>query len=461
MAFYYDKLPKLTLFIVYTAFSVFLFCKVFATSNLVIDEEFHLRQGLNYCNGDFTVWDPKITTLPGLYIVSTLLFLPFNLCNAFTLRLTSLLASIINVWFIYKIRKLVTVKAKNKDWKLAFETFIISTLPPMYFFAHLYYTDIISITAVLGLVLFNMRNEHNIAALFGLASVLMRQTNIVWVGMAFGMTVIDKFCIQTLPFIKDADKTGKIDHLYTLQDIIAVAGFYLKRFYLIPKQLKLLAFYLVGYLLVILAFIGFVLWNGSIVVGDKTAHTAALHLPQILYFSLFTLVFGISMVLTHLERTIKWACKKWYIVAIGTVAMAIIVNFNTIVHPYLLADNRHYTFYVWNKFYGKYAFARYAIIPVYALALISLYHAINNKSAGFKLIFSICAVAAIAFQQLVEVRYFIIPFLLIRLNTSQIKCKNLVVEFFSYTLINAFVFLTFFRKEIYWSDFGEVQRLIW
>lgn len=37
----------------------------------------------------------------------------------------------------------------------------------MYFFAHLYYTDIVSITAVLGLVLFNMKNEHNIAALFG------------------------------------------------------------------------------------------------------------------------------------------------------------------------------------------------------------------------------------------------------------------------------------------------------
>lgn len=45
----------------------------------------------------------------------------------------------------------------------------------------------------------------------------MRQTNIVWVGMALGMTVIDKFVLQTLPFIKDADKTGKIDHLYTLQ----------------------------------------------------------------------------------------------------------------------------------------------------------------------------------------------------------------------------------------------------
>lgn len=167
------------------------------------------------------------------------------------------------------------------------------------------------------------------------------------------------------------------------------------------------------------------------------------------------------MILTHLKGTIQLACQKWYIVAIGTVLITIVVKFNTIVHPYLLADNRHYTFYVWNKFYGKYALARYAITPVYALALISLYQAINNKSAGFKLIFSICTFAAIAFQQLIEVRYFIIPFLLIRLNTSQMKSKNLVLEFLSYILINAFVFLTFFSKEIHWSDYEQVQRLIW
>lgn len=51
----YVRLPKVTLFIVYTSFSVFLFLKVFDASNLVIDEEFHLRQGLHYCNGDFKV----------------------------------------------------------------------------------------------------------------------------------------------------------------------------------------------------------------------------------------------------------------------------------------------------------------------------------------------------------------------------------------------------------------------
>lgn len=167
------------------------------------------------------------------------------------------------------------------------------------------------------------------------------------------------------------------------------------------------------------------------------------------------------MLLTHLKGTITLACRKWYIVALGTIIIGFIVKFNTIVHPYLLADNRHYTFYIWNKFYGKYALARYAIAPIYALSLISLYNTINNKSAGFKLIFSICTFAAIAFQQLIEVRYFIIPFLLIRLNTSQIKNKNLFFEFLCYLLINAFVFRTFFSKEIYWSDFEQVQRLIW
>lgn len=50
----------------------------------------------------------------------------------------------------------------------------------------------------------------------------MRQTNIVWVGMALGMTVIDKFVSQTMPFVKDADKTTKMDSVYTFKVMIIV-----------------------------------------------------------------------------------------------------------------------------------------------------------------------------------------------------------------------------------------------
>lgn len=37
----------------------------------------------------------------------------------------------------------------------------------------------------------------------------MRQTNIVWVAMTFGVTFLDKLMIQTLPFVKGYDSDEK------------------------------------------------------------------------------------------------------------------------------------------------------------------------------------------------------------------------------------------------------------
>lgn len=51
--------------------------------------------------------------------------------------------------------------------KTALEAVIISILPPMYFFAHLYYTDILSITTVLAMILLNIKHKHHSAAFFG------------------------------------------------------------------------------------------------------------------------------------------------------------------------------------------------------------------------------------------------------------------------------------------------------
>lgn len=185
---------KLTVvFALYVAVSALLFPLVYEASPEVIDEQFHLRQGLAYCNGDFDTvsrcqkhhfhrtffiralhrprqWDPKITTFPGLYIVSTVLNYPLATCSAWTMRLTSLLASVANVWLIYQIRRTVLHTSGAKTRALAnleLETLAIALLPPMYFFAHLYYTDVLSLSTVLALMLYNMRHQHNVAALFG------------------------------------------------------------------------------------------------------------------------------------------------------------------------------------------------------------------------------------------------------------------------------------------------------
>lgn len=182
---------------------------------------------------------------------------------------------------------------------------------------------------------------------------------------------------------------------------------------------------------------------------------------QLFYYTLFVIIFAPSVVITHFSATIRSLTSRWHITLLVTGAAAAIVYSNTLVHPYLLADNRHYTFYVWNKFYGRYSLARYVIIPVYIFAGTLIYHAVGNKSAGFKIMYGICATIAIALQRMIEVRYFLIPFLLLRLNTASIRLRWLLIELILYGLLNVAVFYVFATKEIYWSNYDFVQRLIW
>jgi alpha-1,2-glucosyltransferase len=37
-----------------------------------MDEIFHVTQAQTYCNGNFSEWNDKITTLPGLYLLNSI-----------------------------------------------------------------------------------------------------------------------------------------------------------------------------------------------------------------------------------------------------------------------------------------------------------------------------------------------------------------------------------------------------
>lgn len=39
---------------------------------VIKDEPFHIPQAQAYCRGEWTTWDPKITTPPGLYVMHIL-----------------------------------------------------------------------------------------------------------------------------------------------------------------------------------------------------------------------------------------------------------------------------------------------------------------------------------------------------------------------------------------------------
>lgn len=48
----------------------------------------------------------------------------------------------------------------------------------------------------------------------------MRQTNIIWVGMVLGCTVMDKLISQTLPFIKGSEKRSTVSYNYRVDRTI-------------------------------------------------------------------------------------------------------------------------------------------------------------------------------------------------------------------------------------------------
>ena len=53
------------------------------------------------------------------------------------------------------------------------------------------------------------------------------------------------------------------------------------------------------YVPVAATFLAFLLWNGGIVLGDKTMHVPVLHIPQLYYFSAFTAVMMLPYLLTQ------------------------------------------------------------------------------------------------------------------------------------------------------------------
>ncbi|XP_076068657.1 alpha-1,2-glucosyltransferase Alg10 [Oratosquilla oratoria] len=423
-----------------------------------IDEHFHIPQAQKYCQWKFFEWDPKITTLPGLYLFSIGLNGPVSyvlgkeLCDVFSLRVTNLFAAAFSLSALHKL--LIYLHRERADsWKLMLYAVNLSLLPVLHWFSFFYYTDVLATLTVLCMWLLYLHSAHLTAALMGVVAILMRQTNVVWVGMLLVITIVESFSFRLL-------KTNA----HTYADIKTMAK-KLKKHVSKPYRLaEIVADSLIdcsGYVLVVIGFVGFVAWNGAIVVGDHTAHTPTIHIPQLFYFCLFFLVFSLPYAPYHIKPFIRLCRRNLANTLLVGVAMLVVVHTNTLAHPYLLADNRHYTFYLWNRFYAAYPVFKYIMVPVYMFGAFMIKAFIQHKSFAFKTMFIVCLSACVGLQTLLEFRYFIVPFLLCRLQVVYNSWLQLWTETVYFLLINAITLYIFASKTFYWEDSSEPQRIIW
>ena len=414
-----------------------------------IDEIFHLRQCQVYCAYNFSIWDNKITTPPGLYILGLIytkllefITMTHGLCqNDNVLRSLNLSGGLLALPFIAK-----NIKQSNAN---RFWTVNIIAQPLLFTYYSLFYTDVWSTVLVLGSLAFvtTRSKQHPIwSAQLGFASLWLRQTNIVW--LAFIATIyIDRqivrdsgVCNRIIQFVKTTFKS----HLQLLGYIVNFALFAL-----------------------------FIKYNGGITFGDKDNHKVQLHLVQIFYCFTFVNFFTWPIWLSRktLSLYIRFLVGNYGINLVFNMlaswAIFYIINNFTIVHPFLLADNRHYTFYIFRRLLNT-KYSTYLAVPVYHFVtyncVATLYRAGHQFGLSPILIlgFITATILTITPSPLFEPRYYIVPLLIFRLFIAPSTGYANLLEFIWLNIINAITSLVFFNYTFtWWSEPGKIQRIIW
>ncbi|KAI9819312.1 MAG: glucosyltransferase [Thelocarpon impressellum] len=393
-----------------------------------LDEVFHIPQAQAYCDGDWHIWDPKITTPPGLtssylkdfaLVISGLVALSFRQTNIFWVAA-----------FLGGLELVRTLKSRPNG----------ATMPRGWGSSS--YQDIITHT---------------------------------WTGSG----VYD-------PTVDDAELEDYLKTGISLA-VGACANF------------KTVVVSLAPYLTLLASFAGFVAWNGGVVLGDKSNHVATIHTPQMLYIWVFFAFFSTPLLLpVVLDALASLRLPRPSVLAFFLGLACVSVHFNTITHPFTLADNRHYVFYAFRWFLLRHPLARYVAAPGYLVCGWAAIQGLGrppslapkkpSSAAGaggregggnrvsFVLVFLATTTLALVTVPLVEPRYFIVPWVVWRLHLPLPASTNpdgqqrvwwkkatpLALETVWFMTINFVTGYAFLHRGFAWAqEPGRVQRFMW
>lgn len=371
-----------------------------------MDEIFHVPAAWRYgVDKNWTYLDPMITTPPGAYVVAAgalstwawLRSLSANVCDkalavadvvslkncdrngavmapttalmlfadgVTLMRSTNVVLHLATLVTAYGIANRLHPNALLGN--LIFSA-TVALIPTLNFFTVLFYTDVLSMLLVMmilrvapgrsgsgpsgrGFRVMTMEAHNQWAgvALLGIAAILVRQTNIVWLFFAAARHVVAEAFAASATTRGSSVKAGITATLkWSLQlaPVIAVAA---------------------GFLLFV-----FVANGGNIVLGDASNHKPSTHGAQLVYFFLFAAAVA---PLSSTYNLLAWLFSKKSPVAIVSRSMSLGVVFlifatlverSVVAHPYILADNRHFTFYFYRRFVAARA-VRLTILPALA-----------------------------------------------------------------------------------------------
>ncbi|GAB4813957.1 hypothetical protein N2152v2_001003 [Parachlorella kessleri] len=286
-------------------------------------------------------------------------------CSTAVLRAVSSVFAVACGPLLYLLNKAINPGCSS-DVQATLFALACALFPLHYFYAFLYYTDVPSLFFTLAAYLATKQRRGSLAAVLAAAAVLMRQTNAVWVVFIVADAILDR-CQPRKPLKAGCQwqegsgggsNGGRVETWDStvaeqrLQDLPRVLAATLRQAWVLRWELLQ---QLWGLAAVTASFAAFVLWNGGVVVGDKAHHTPVRHLVQPLYFALYStgwlapVFWSPTALWAGLRAAARAGPAQWALVTIIASAAAAAVQRATLVHPFLLADNRHYTFYLWRR----------------------------------------------------------------------------------------------------------------
>ncbi|CAL9773664.1 unnamed protein product [Musa acuminata subsp. burmannicoides] len=481
-----------------------------------MDEIFHIPQAQRYCRGYFGTWDPMITTPPGLYYLSlvyiaslfpSMWFAKFaptmsSICSAATLRSTNAFVAVICSVLIYDL--LIQLRPTLGEKKATIYAILLASYPLHWFFTFLYYTDVASLTAVLAMYLASLKRKYWLSAMLGALATMFRQTNIIWMFFIAANSAVSyaenlygqdsvlqnkhKAMLEDNDLLSDNRSTPISSGLRkrrmhnsssnSQQSVFErskfslhhpPAGFFDEILDVISKLWNLkwkVAIAFAPFVMVLLAFVTFVIWNGSIVLGAKEAHPVSPHFAQMLYFGLccaaalgpvhFTQ--ATCLYQSFRKNKIFYSFQVLLALVIGFIA----VFFFSIAHPYLLADNRHYPFYLWRKVIQVHWLMKYLLIPLYVYSWSFIISILGERQRRIWVLSYVIATALVLVPApLIEFRYYTIPFYFLILHSKIGETSNWLPIGSLYAVVNIFTMYLFLFRPFHWDHEPGTQRFIW
>ncbi|KAI9360128.1 alpha-2-glucosyltransferase Alg10 [Pilaira anomala] len=448
---------------------------LFVTSRLVystvpepyMDEIFHVPQAQQYCHGDFVTWDPKLTTPPGLYLTSNLIayvasLFQFDLCTVNALRFTNILFSI-GLYFVL-VSLISILSATPKSFRLNLYALTLSWFPVGFFYNFLYYTDPGSTFFVLLSYLLVKKKSYFLSGIIGLISLTFRQTNVIWLCLFMMIVIIDTL---TIDHKKNDELTSNslynpvCSSIHTPTQVVRVISTLLIN---TVKHITVVLPNISTFIFAIISFVVFLIWNGGIVLGDRSNHLAGLHFPQLFYYTSFLSFFAAPWTLSITTLYNMLTIKRLLVGITSSIISLYLIHHYTYEHPFLLSDNRHYSFYIWKKIYKRHWTVRYLLTPVYIISsFLNIHIFAQHTSFLVSLGYLFALILTLVPSPLLEFRYFIIPFLFYMVHIPPpTAITRTVIALLLYSSIHVITIYLFLYKPFTWpSEPNQFQRFMW